>query len=320
MYYTIIAKKPVYHFEAKEMIITFEDRESAVDFMKSGDFLGKTTMKAYKTRNMNHSSIFKDLNDYNDALKKLDGISHQIMFLANRNKLQNISHTKHQYHVYKQVQGETKFKLGDKVYPISKYASIDVSSTSSRFQKYFNIENYQGTSWNSNWINEKYVITKMCLGEFKRYVEDELEDYTEVVYYCVGVNTKTILVTTEEHISILTKEQFDKAEFNSIHEANLGKWDKDSKDLNKKFPKELLRFMYDKNCNTQFGSSMTRASIKYPYIPAEYMNDNIPLLLGWEQNFDGGVEMKQQIAEHGEGILVHFNDLHKTFKNNKFVG
>lgn len=79
----------------------------------------------------------------------------------------------------------------------------------------------------------------------------------------------------------------------------------------KKFPKELLKYLYDKNQTTLFGSITTKATIKYRYIPKEYMKNNIPFLIGWEQSFDGSCDLKDKETTTWE-------ELRKIFTENKF--
>ena len=90
---------------------------------------------------------------------------------------------------------------------------------------------------------------------------------------------------------------------------NLRKWDINSK--KKDFPKELLKYLYDKNQNSQFGNTMTKATIKYPYISKEYTINGNDICLGWEQSFDGGCDLSNE-------DIISWNELAKRFPENKF--
>ncbi len=90
---------------------------------------------------------------------------------------------------------------------------------------------------------------------------------------------------------------------------NLGKWDINVK--KKEFPKELLKYLYDSNQNSQFGNVMTKATIKYPYIAKEYTINGNDLCLGWEQSFDGGSSLKEK-------EVITWDELKNRFPENKF--
>ena len=93
---------------------------------------------------------------------------------------------------------------------------------------------------------------------------------------------------------------------------NLGKWSLTSNPRD--FPKELTKYLYDVNQNTQFGSGMTKAIIRYPYIPKEYTINGNDLCLGWEQDFNG------KGCNLAEKDTITWSDLKKRFPENEFNG
>jgi hypothetical protein len=96
----------------------------------------------------------------------------------------------------------------------------------------------------------------------------------------------------------------------ALAKDNLNKWTIND-DFNK-FPKELIKYLYDTNQNTQFGSGMTKAIIKYPYISKEYTINNNDICLGWEQEFNGtGCDLSDK-------EIINWNQLSKRFPENKF--
>ena len=83
-----------------------------------------------------------------------------------------------------------------------------------------------------------------------------------------------------------------------------------------KFPKELLKKCYDKDQRVLFGSNVMIASIAYHYVPAELMEDNIPLIISTSISYDGGDAHKKDVAKGA--MVMSFNELPSVFKNNKF--
>ena len=61
---------------------------------------------------------------------------------------------------------------------------------------------------------------------------------------------------------------------------------------------------------------MCKSSIHYNYIPAEYMEENIPFIIGSSINYDGGESQKAGI-KNGD-LLMHYNELKNYFTLNKF--
>ena len=77
----------------------------------------------------------------------------------------------------------------------------------------------------------------------------------------------------------------------------------------------LNKVLYDEDQRTCFGSDFpnTRAIITYNYIPKEYTIDNIPLYLGWSQNYNGvGCDLDNKET-------VNWNDLKKIFLHSNFI-
>jgi hypothetical protein len=91
----------------------------------------------------------------------------------------------------------------------------------------------------------------------------------------------TLTVEEQEKVKHLESEK----RLQALAIDNLGKWTIDVK--KDEFPKELLKYLYDTNQNTQFGSGMTKAIIKYPYISKEYTVNGNDICLGWEQFYNG---------------------------------
>ena len=97
----------------------------------------------------------------------------------------------------------------------------------------------------------------------------------------------------------------------------LGKWNKDmSDDELKKFPKELLKKLYDIDQMALFGSTKVKTSIGYEYIPAEYMEENVPLIISTYCKYDGGSEQDEAVKNGAE--IISWKELKERFPNNKF--
>lgn len=90
-------------------------------------------------------------------------------------------------------------------------------------------------------------------------------------------------LSTEEQAKVKHLES--EKRLQALATQNLNKWSVKS-DL-KQFPKELLKYLYDTNQRTMFGSQITTAIIRYPYIPKEYTINGNDLCLGWEQDYNG---------------------------------
>ena len=96
----------------------------------------------------------------------------------------------------------------------------------------------------------------------------------------------------EEGLSSLTpKEQQlvahleNEKRLQAMANENLGKWS--IKDNLKKFPKELIKYLYDRNQNVQFGAGMSKGVVKYPYIHKDYTINSNDLCMGSECLYDG---------------------------------
>ena len=97
----------------------------------------------------------------------------------------------------------------------------------------------------------------------------------------------------------------------------IGKWNKDmSNDKLKEFPKELLKKLYDIDQMALFGSIKVKTSIGYEYIPAEYMEENVPLIISTYCNYDGGSEQDEAVKNGAK--VVSWKELKERFPNNEF--
>lgn len=115
-------------------------------------------------------------------------------------------------------------------------------------------------------------------------------------------------MTPEEQIKVAHLENSRRLQ--ALAKDNLGKWS--IKSDRKLFPKELLKYLYDRNQTTQFGRGMTKAIIKYPYIAKEYTVNGNDLCLGWEQLYNGkGCDLS------GKETIV-WSELPKRFPENSF--
>jgi hypothetical protein len=77
-----------------------------------------------------------------------------------------------------------------------------------------------------------------------------------------------------------------------------------------------IKKCYDKDQMALFGSSKHRSTIYYEYIPAEYMKENIPFIIGSGISFDGGKEQDKAVKEGA--MCVDFYELRNIFTNNSF--
>jgi hypothetical protein len=100
-----------------------------------------------------------------------------------------------------------------------------------------------------------------------------------------------------------------KASMQALAIANLGMW-RITDDLSK-FPHELRKEIYDRNQSVLFGSSMTKGTIKYHYIPKDYTVNGVPLLINWSCAYDGGCDLEGK-------QVVSWHELEKIFTENKF--
>lgn len=65
-----------------------------------------------------------------------------------------------------------------------------------------------------------------------------------------------------------------------------------------------------------FGSQIVKSSIGYYYIPAEFMEENIPYIIGSFVSYDGGKKQKEGM-EKGD-LCSSFKDLKNIFTLNNF--
>lgn len=324
VYYQVYAKKPVYNFLTSKPIIAFTSKYAALSFSKSGKYRDNVGIREYKTvkgATLNDTiPLFDSIEEYNEMIElHLENeLLQKLTKLISRDALlYDTAHLKHK--VLKLPRIETKYVVGEKVFPNNVHASCDTDSFKNQFSEHFDIPKYSSPSFNKDqWLKTGYVVVAIAIGNFMEYDErEELVSREAVCYYCKSLTGYTLIVCTEENLSKMDMELHKEMVFDCLAEANKGKYDK-SDDLKAIFPEQLLKFYYDGNPNTLFGSDTTRASIKYPYVPGIYMKDGVPMLLGWEQNFDGGEEMKRAVEKYGKDILIEYDKLKKIFTNNKF--
>lgn len=150
------------------------------------------------------------------------------------------------------------------------------------------------------------------------YTIEEIITHKENLIYLLSSKEGCWVQIGEGGISTLTFEEQEKVKhletekrLQSLAIKNLNKWTIDT--ANKKdFPKELLKYLYDVNQNTLFGSSITKAVIKYPYISKEYTVNNNDICLGWEQDYNGvGCDLTDKET-------ITWNELKQRFPENRF--
>jgi hypothetical protein len=154
--------------------------------------------------------------------------------------------------------------------------------------------------------NYEYVIIETILHP-KNGKNICLCKFEEKCYIAVDIEALCSL-TPEEQIKVkhLEKENY----LQALAFDNLNKWTIDSNI--KEFPKELLKYLYDRNQTTQFGAIYTEAIIKYPYIAKEYTINGNDICLGWEQLYNGvGCNLTDKET-------ISWSELPKRFPENKF--
>ncbi len=115
----------------------------------------------------------------------------------------------------------------------------------------------------------------------------------------------------------MNPEDFDKVkhleselELQTLAFENLGKWTYENAT---KFPKQLVKYLYDRNQNTLFGSNTTTAIIRYPYIHKDYTVLGNNICLGWEQDFNGkGCDLSDKET-------ITWEELPEMFPENRFI-
>lgn len=73
---------------------------------------------------------------------------------------------------------------------------------------------------------------------------------------------------------------------------------------------------WDKDQECLFGSHIYKASVCYNYIPAEFMEENVPYIISSSITYDGGKSQKEGI-EKGD-LSMYFHELKSVFILNKF--
>lgn len=135
----------------------------------------------------------------------------------------------------------------------------------------------------------------------------------EIIYLIASIKqqeiwAKCFVQISEEGLSLLNSEQFANQQFNGLIESNLGKW---TIDTMKNAPQEIRKFLYDTNQRAQFGDSMTRATIRYPYLEGKFTVNGNNLCYGWEMSYDGGCDLNDK-------EIISWDELTKKFPENRF--
>ncbi len=139
------------------------------------------------------------------------------------------------------------------------------------------------------------------------------------IIFLLASNNGCYIQVGDKGLSTMTIEEQEKVKHLETEERlqalaidNLGKWSIDSD--TKKFPKELLKYLYDTDQRTQFGSGMTKAIIKYPYIANEYTINGNAICLGWEQTYNGkGCDLTEKET-------ISWDEMKIKFPENDFKG
>lgn len=165
----------------------------------------------------------------------------------------------------------------------------------------------------------KKLVSKIPEYKNFEYTIEEIIIHNNNLIYLLSSKEGCWVQIGEDGISILTLEEQKKVKHLETEKAlqvlaiqNLGKWTIDTADK-KTFPKELLKYVYDVNQNTLFGSSITKAIIKYPYISKEYTVNNNDICLGWEQDYNGvGCDLTDKET-------ISWDQIKQKFPENTFI-
>lgn len=155
--------------------------------------------------------------------------------------------------------------------------------------------------------------------KYKTYKYKILETIQqEDVKICLIASEENCYVQIQEEGLIqMSNENFDKVkhlenelELQILAFENLGKWTYKNAT---EFPKELVKYLYDKNQTTLFGSNTTTAIIRYPYIHKDYTVLGNNICLGWEQDFNG------EGCDLSDKETITWEELPKMFPENRFI-
>ena len=79
---------------------------------------------------------------------------------------------------------------------------------------------------------------------------------------------------------------------------------------------DKMKKCWDKDQQCLFGSQIKKSSVCYKYIPAEFMEENVPFIIGSEVSYDGGE--KQSIGIKSGDMCMNFSELKNVFTLNRF--
>lgn len=84
----------------------------------------------------------------------------------------------------------------------------------------------------------------------------------------------------------------------------------------KDFPSSMLKRVLDRNDNVLFGSRTIKGLVQYQYIPAEYMEEGVDLIVSTSISYDGkGLSGIDPLKEE----ILSFEELKGRFPNNIFA-
>ena len=78
----------------------------------------------------------------------------------------------------------------------------------------------------------------------------------------------------------------------------------------------ITKRCYDRDQACLFGSSMKRSTVYYEYIPADFMEEGVPFIIGSGITYDGGKEQDKAVKDGA--MVLSFKELPSVFKLNKF--
>lgn len=195
------------------------------------------------------------------------------------------------------------------------------------------IPNYSSTDLHWKYIYEPNLTLKGTINkrepkklvsktpEFKNFeytVEEITSNKEGKVIYLLSSKEGCWVQIGEGGISTLSLEEQEKVKhlesekrLQALAVQNLNKWTLETA-TKKDFPIELLKYLYDTNQSTLFGSSMTKAIIRYPYISKEYTINGNDICLGWEQDFNG------EGCDLSDKETISWNEMKQRFPQQKF--
>ena len=173
-----------------------------------------------------------------------------------------------------------------------------------------------------NKINPRTLVAEIPIYKNFEYTIEEITTRQDgQLIYLLSSEEGTWVQIGAGGITTLTPEDQEKVKhleqekwLQAMAKENLGKWDITVK--KSEFPKELLKYLYDKDQRTCFGSDSpnTRAIIRYPYISKEYTKNGNDILLGWVQEYNGtGCDLSDKETITWNELKIRFPE--NTFEN-----